>query len=159
MEQMELRERFGYTDINEDVISHGVICFLFIHRLIERVVEKEGLSFGEFMVLLHLRGAKNEKNLGQVKHGLLIFCGASVTKVVEKLVKKRLISRRINPESRREKLIKATPDGRRMINKLVRKLRSLNDAVLEGFSLPQKQQMRAICNAVLSNAIKVSENR
>jgi len=151
-----LKERFGYDDVNEEVVGHGVISFMLIQRLIERVVEKSGISFGEFMVLMHLRGAKGEMNLNQVKQGLIIFSGASITKVVEKLVNNGYVTRRVNPASRREKLIKATSAGRRLIERLVNGLKELNENVLEGFSPAEKSEMLVICARVLQNAIKAS---
>lgn len=151
-----LKERFGYDDINEEVVGHGVISFMLIHRLIERVVEKSGVSFGEFMALMHLRGRKEEINLNRLKQGLIIFSGASVTKIAEKLVLGGLITRRVNPSSRREKLIKATPAGRRMIDSLAGNLKKLNKEVVKGFSAAQKRQMLDICKAVLQNAMEAA---
>ena len=152
-----LKGRFGYDDINEEVVGHGVISFMLIHRLIERVVEKSGVSFGEFIVLMHLRGRKDEINLNQLKQGLIIFSGASITKIVEKLVMAGFITRRVNPTSRREKLIKATPTGRKIIEKLANNLKKLNEEVVKGFDAAQKRQMLTICESVLRNALEAAK--
>ena len=152
-----LRERFSIDDIDEEVVSYGVVGFLLIHRLIERTVERRGVSFGELMVLMHLRGRKEEIILNHVKQNLIVFSGASITKIVEKLVAGGLITRRVNPASRREKLIKATPAGKRMIAKLVKELKTLIKSVTKGFTVGEKRRLIRDMRSILGNALEVDK--
>jgi len=153
-----LKGRFFLDDIDEELVAQGLLTFLFVHRLFEQMVGGFGLSFGEFIVLMHLRNRKDELNLNQVKNNVLVFSGASITKIVDKLVGSGLITRRVNPSSRREKLIKATPAGNKMITTLIGDIKSQDKLLTKGLAADGKRLMVKWSDAILKNALKLAKD-
>ena len=86
---------------------------------VERYLLQYGLSAVQFNLLM-LAAYKNEDNrLNQVelsKH--LIASASNITKLVEKSVRCGLITRKINPQSRRENIICITKKGQALIDKV-----------------------------------------
>jgi DNA-binding MarR family transcriptional regulator len=153
-----LRERFSLDDIDEELVAQGLLTFLFVHRLFEHTLSRTGLSFGEFIVLMHLRNRREELNLNQVKNNVLVFSSASITKIADKLVAGRLITRRVNPGSRREKLIKTTPAGNKTITKLIDDIKSQDKLLTRNLTADEKRLMVKMSDAILRNAVKLAKD-
>lgn len=136
-----IEERLNLKDIDGNILFHGAIVFALVTRAGERILKGYGLSTGEFAVLMHLNATKEEINLSQVKHNTFLFSGASITKVAEKLLNKGFITRRENPKSRREKLVKVTPSGEKFTTKVLQAYRENYPKVLKGLSQSSKERL------------------
>jgi len=106
-----------------DVSPQGVIGRL--HRLAARLTEELvavyaefGLGEGEFDVLATLRraGAPYELTPGELAAGTMVTSGA-VTKRVDRLVERGLVTRRVGERDARGRVIALTADGRDLIDR------------------------------------------
>jgi DNA-binding MarR family transcriptional regulator len=150
-----LEQRLNLTDIDSKVIFTGVVTFALIMRIGEKKLKEFDLSLGEFGVLLTLNSHKKEINLSTVKQNAYLFSGASITKVAEKLLTKGYITRRENPKSRREKLVRITPSGEKLIEKIMQVLSTLYPAVLEGVKESTKSRLLKDINDIMANVVEM----
>ena len=148
-----LKERFSLETLDEEVVTYGLTSFLLVHRLIERITENVGMSFGEFAVLMHLRGRKAEINLNHLKSNIIVFSGASITKIIDKLFRNGYVTRRVNPDSHREKLIRITPAGKKNIAKIMIDVKNLNVEMTRGFTDADKKRLLKDLMHVLRNGM------
>ena len=96
-----------------------------LHRLAARLTEELvavyaefGLGEGEFDVLATLRraGAPYELTPGELAAGTMVTSGA-VTKRVDRLVERGLVTRRVGERDARGRVIALTADGRDLIDR------------------------------------------
>lgn len=74
------------------------------------------VQFNLLMLAAYQNGGAGVNQAGLGKR--LIASASNVTKLVEKSVKEGLLSRAQNPQNRRENIIKITPKGQRLIDKV-----------------------------------------
>jgi DNA-binding MarR family transcriptional regulator len=153
-----IEERVKTDDINELIVLYGVISFALTMRIAERLLKEYKMSLGEYSVLLQLGAAKKEMNLSQVKQNTYLFSGASITKVAEKLLNKAYVTRRENPASRREKLVKITATGEKALAKVQRTFKSRYPSLLNGFSPNAKDRLLKDLKAYFTNVMEMREH-
>jgi DNA-binding MarR family transcriptional regulator len=133
-------DRLYAKDLDESIIAYHIVGGGLLIRMFEKIMSQYDLSTGEYAVLRHLTNQKSEMNLRAVKEATFLLSGASITKVTEKLYKKGFITRRENPLSRREKLIKITPTGEKMADSMLKETRKLNGTILAGLNQSAKEK-------------------
>jgi DNA-binding MarR family transcriptional regulator len=152
-----IEDRIKVEGIDELIIFYGVTGFALTMRIAEKLLREYDMSLGEYAVLLQLSSRKEEINLSQVKENTYLFSGASITKVAEKLLNKGCITRRENPKSRREKLVKITPAGDKILAKVLRMFRSRYPEVLKGLSPAYKDKFLKELKNIFANVIEIKE--
>ncbi len=103
----------------ENIIYVMALIYGLINKEVEEYFRKFNLTSYKFNILMVV-GFQNEgKGISQVEIGRhLITTPGNITKLVEALCKEELVTRVQNPASRRENIIKITPKGRKLIDKL-----------------------------------------
>jgi DNA-binding MarR family transcriptional regulator len=152
-ENILIEERLNIREIDANILFHGCITFALVNRLAEDILRKLGLSSGESAVLLHLNAQGKEINLSQVKQNTFLFSGASITKVAEKLMRKGLITRRENPKSRREKLVKITPAGEKLVTKVLLSYKAQYPKVLDNIPSSSKDRLLKDLKTIFNNVM------
>ncbi len=150
-----LESRIKIKDLDETIIGLCIIDGGLLARKFEKIMAHRGLTFGDFSVLRQLYVDKGEMNLRSVKSATILFSGASITKVTDKLVKKGYINRRENPLSRREKLVKITPSGERLAEDVIRDARKQYGAILAGLNRPAKEQTAKALKLMTRNILEM----
>ena len=148
-----LEDNFQLSDMDTKVFAYGFVTTSLAVSVMENFLGRYGLSMGEFSMLWHLKGAKNELNLKQVKENTLIYSGASITKVADKLVHKGFITRRENPASRREKLVKITPSGSKLCGKVLGDSKKVYAGFFKGLSGTDKRSLLDYYKTVFVNVL------
>ena len=146
-----LEETLQMDDVNTKVFAYGFITLNLTVTAVENFLGQYGLSMGEFTVMWYLQGVKEEINLKAVKEGTLIYSGASITKVADKLLHKGFITRRENPASRREKLVKSTPAGMKLCSKVLNESKKVFGDFVAGMSAPDKRQLLNLYKIIFGN--------
>lgn len=152
-----IEERLNIVDIDTNILFHGSIAFALVTRAGERILKEHGLSSGEFAVLMHLNAHKTEINLSRVKQNTFLFSGASITKVAEKLLHKGCITRRENPKSRREKLVKITSAGEKLTVKVLKAYKVQYPKVLHNLSSSAKERLLKDLKIIFNNIMDLKE--
>ncbi len=136
-----------------DVSPQGVIGRL--HRLAARLTEELvavyaefGLGEGEFDVLATLRraGAPYELTPGELAAGTMVTSGA-VTKRVDRLVERGLVTRRVGERDARGRVIALTADGRDLIDRAFEAHMANEHRLLASLSEPDRRDLERVLEA------------
>ncbi len=76
---------------------------------------------------------------------------ASIVRMIDYLSEKGLVTREINPNDRREHIIKPTRKGKRYAGKIHEAYLALNNKAFEGFSKTERKTFLEMSNRVLLN--------
>ena len=146
-----IEEKLSFENLDEKVMVTGATAYSVYMHNAETLAAAEGLSYGDIIVMRHLHGRKEEINLRTLKESVMMLSGASITKITDKLVTKGYIHRRENPKSRREKLIRITPNGEKAFAKLKKEIFALNEKALKGLTAADKSRIFGDLKVVLAN--------
>lgn len=136
-----------------DVSPQGVIGRL--HRLAARLTEELvavyaqfGLGEGEFDVLATLRraGAPFELTPGELAATTMVTSGA-VTKRVDRLAERGLVTRRVGDHDARGRVIALTPEGLALIDRAFEAHMANEHRLLSGLSDLERTRMAALLEA------------
>ena len=120
-----------------------------VYNLLQARVEKyllpHGLSAVQFNLLMLAAYQNNGKGLSQVELSKRLIASASnITKLVEKSVQADFITRKTNPQSRRENIICITKKGQELIDKVWPGYDQLVKSLTEKISAKSRPQMEQI---------------
>lgn len=108
------------------------------------------LGFPE-QVILMLLGSGGQMNQDQISKLLDVDKGA-IAKTLLKLEEKQLITRTINPENRREKLISATPSAREVMGMMHTSYAAWTESVYAGISEADIAQFKSTLSHMAQNS-------
>jgi DNA-binding MarR family transcriptional regulator len=101
-----------------------------------------GLAQGDFDILAALRRGSPDHDLtaGELHRALMVTSGA-ITKQVDRLASKGLVTRKIGPEDARVRLIVLTAAGRRLVDGLIGTHLANEEALLESVDRRQRDAL------------------
>lgn len=109
--------------------------------------------------LLVLRAIQDYNGISQTQIGELIFKDyASVTRMIDLLVKKGYLKRSYHPEDRRRHALRITPAGEEVIAKLNTVVAGNRQRALEGIPVEEIEQLRHILNKIIENCNHQNNN-
>lgn len=120
--KMELRP-YGIDPAKGRNYENITYVLALVYNLLQARVEKYlasyDLSAVQFNLLMLVAYQNAGKGLNQVELSKRLIASASnITKLVEKSVRAGLLTRRMNPQSRRENIICITPAGQKLVDKV-----------------------------------------
>lgn len=124
METNKLDPRFYAIDLSkgrkyESIAYVLALIYNMLQTRVEQYLRPYGLSVVHLNLLLLAAYLNQGKGISQVeisKH--LIVSASNITKLVEKSVQEKLLTRKTNPNSRRENIICITKKGQALIDKI-----------------------------------------
>ncbi len=121
-------------------------------------VEALGLPYAGIPVMAELYFLGREATQDELVTRLVLD-KAAVARTLGKLEECSLISRRINPENRRQKLVSLTEKGRALKNKLYEQLKIMSDSLVEGFSLEEQTLALQLLDRMIANIMRRKDAR
>lgn len=119
---------------------------------------KPGLTTSQLMVLLILKDIKNtEIPIGNLTQKLAISF-PSVSGIIDRLYKDKLVDRTRSKLDRRLVLIKLTDEGREVINKLIKSFEELLLAILKEMPLAEQKSITKSIERVFRFSTTLSKN-
>ena len=110
-----------------------------------------GISLQQFNVLRILRGRKgNPANLQTVQKRM-IHKMSNTTRLVDKLIEKKLVNRKICDNNRRKIEIFITKKGLEILKQLDTKIQETEAEILKPLSLREQKTLRALINKITLN--------
>ena len=110
-----------------------------------------GISLQQFNVLRILRGRKgNPANLQTVQKRM-IHKMSNTTRLVDKLIEKKLVNRKICEKNRRKIEIFITKKGLEILKQLDTKIQETEAEILKPLSLREQKTLRALINKITLN--------
>jgi DNA-binding MarR family transcriptional regulator len=115
----------------------------------ERSMAHRGLGFPEQVVIMHL-AAHGRSNQEQVARQFGIDKGA-IAKTAVKLEEKGLITRTVNPQNKREKLMELTPAANDVVADMQRALADMAATMFSGMSADEVARLTQALSHVAAN--------
>ncbi|HEV8535634.1 MAG TPA: MarR family transcriptional regulator [Candidatus Limnocylindria bacterium] len=100
--------------------------------------------------ILHRCSLAGERTPKQLTR-LLLTDNASVTRLVDRLEAKGLVTRRTSPIDRRSVSVRITPAGRAAVPRIARLAQARKRRMLAGLSPSDRERMRALLTRILAN--------
>ncbi len=81
---------------------------------------------------------------------------ANITRILDRLEKKKRIVRRPNPEDRRSSLVSLTPEGERLRAEVINLFEGLRTELVRGIPVDQQQVALGVLKAITANISKMA---
>ncbi|VFQ47075.1 MarR family winged helix-turn-helix transcriptional regulator [Desulfoluna butyratoxydans] len=111
-----------------------------------------GITTAQFPFLAELFHQKRPVTQNELSIGLCID-PAATARALDQLEKKGLVTREVNPENRRQKLVAITPQAREMETDFYKVLGNASDTLVSGLSESDKQAALTLLDRIMANGI------
>ena len=118
----------------------------------ERKLKEYDLSFSEQIIIMYLSMHDNVSQDNISRHYMIDK--GMIAKTLNKLEKKGFITRKQNPENKRENIISLSDNGIGIIDRMGGILKEWNEIVYEGISKEDIEYVKKITGIMAENAIK-----
>jgi len=118
-----------------------------LERFYNSLLEAHDLTFQQFNVLTILRGAEPKGHPTLEVANRLIAAAPGVTRLIDRLVKKRLVKRRRGPD-RRQVICRITPAGLELLADIYPTLIAADDAVMAPLSKAERVALTGLLDRV-----------
>jgi DNA-binding MarR family transcriptional regulator len=138
--------------------SAKLFCQAIIYRVLKPSLEgmaKEQLTEVQLSCIKYV-AVHHEPSIGEIANGLSISNAASA-KLVDRLVRKKLLSREEDPEDRRVLQIKLTPNGQELLVDIEKIEKSQFREILERMSAKEKESLEIGLTGFLKAALQSPE--
>jgi MarR family transcriptional regulator, organic hydroperoxide resistance regulator len=146
--QREIRQTRPFRSLSQE----GVVALLrtadVIRRYIARVLEPYGITPQQFNVLRILRGAGPEGTPTLTIAERMIEEAPGITRLLDRLEAKGMVSRQRCPEDRRQVLCHATPQALDLLGRIDTAMDQADDTALGTLSEEEKTQLIRLLDAV-----------
>ena len=117
-------------------------CHHALSKIAERSIEDSGLGLTDFVALEALLH-KGPQTITEIQNRVLLASG-SMTAAVDRLEKKGLIKRGPAPNDRRAKVLRLTPEGRRVVESAFSRHAAELESAMAVLNLSEKRQLYAL---------------
>jgi DNA-binding MarR family transcriptional regulator len=114
-------------------------------------LKSSGISLQQFNVLRILRGRKGVPANLQTVQKRMIHKMSNTTRLIDKLIEKKLVVRKICKDNRRKIEIFITDKGLEVLNQLDNKIQETEAAILQPLSLEEQKILRSLINKITLN--------
>ena len=150
----EIRQRRPFRSPGHEGVVSLLLTADRLRRDLARVVEPHGLTLQQYNVLRILRGAgaRGLPTLDIAER--MIEQAPGITRLLDRLEKKALVSRERCPRDRRQVLVAITPTGLRLVGSLDAPMSKADDALLERLGSRRTVTLVRLLEAVRQPAAK-----
>jgi len=125
-----------------------------------RIVESHGVSWSQFLALSSLRSAAPEHVLSPTQlYTAAQVTSGGMTKMMHGLTKSGYIERIDNPEDKRSRLVRLTPKGAELAEKIVEELVATNKSLIGGILTSDEAEVLAALLRKLSAGLQAKVSR
>jgi MarR family 2-MHQ and catechol resistance regulon transcriptional repressor len=117
-------------------------CHRTLSRIAERSIEEAGLGLTDFAVLEALLH-KGPLTITDIQGKVPLALG-SMTATIDRLEKKALIERTPAPDDRRAKVLRLTPEGRRVVERAFHRHAAVLESAMVVLSQKEKRQLHGL---------------
>jgi len=132
-------------------------CTMAIEKEVQRRFAERGMTLPRFDVLAAL-DRHGEMNMGALSQALLVSNG-NVTQLVQKLVRDGLVEMHKLPSDRRTSIVRLTPEGRELFEKLAGAHQDWIDQMVGGLAYIQRERLYIALGVLKTSIAKASTRR
>ena len=114
-------------------------------------LKNSGISLQQFNVLRILRGRKGEPANLQTVQKRMIHKMSNTSRLVDKLIEKKFVTRKICKDNRRKIEIFLTDKGLDVLSQLDSKIQEIEATILKPLNLEEQKKLRMLINKITLN--------
>lgn len=139
----------------ENITYVMALIYNHINAQAEKYFAPYGLTVAKFNILMLAIYQNEGRGLNQTElANRLIASASNITKIVEQLVKRKLLTRLQNPHNRRENIIKPTPAGRKLAEEAWPGYNTLVKKLTDKIPAAQRKTAKEVLHTWLTNLQK-----
>lgn len=138
-------------EVNIMIMADLSIIGRYSRTYFERRLSEINVGFTEQLILMHLYKCESINQESIAKHFMLDK--GAIAKTLSKLEEKDFITRKDNPNNKREKLITITPKGQSIIGYMDEELQEWHNYLFKGLSTEDIKQFTTIVEKISANAV------
>ncbi len=149
---MTLRERLQQTDFEgpaQEAMLGLLVAAAHLERRLQEACERHGITHDQYNVLRILRGAPAEGHPRYEIARRMINRAPDVTRLLDRLEAKALVSRTRSEEDRRVACNRITTAGMRLLQQLDPEVAAVHDAFAAGLSRLECRRLAHLCDRLL----------
>jgi len=132
----------------KDVVTTIIKKGTELTEAINEVLKKEGLTIQQFNVLRILRGRKGKPARLSDVSSLMIHSNSNTTRVIDKLIEKKLVNREQSTTDRRKIDITITNDGLKLLKQLDQPIKDRETTLVSQLNQKDLEQLIQLLNKV-----------
>lgn len=127
-----------------------------LKNLAEKMLKPSGLTLEQFHILKNMshQAGLSQRELGEIVNK----SPANITRILDRLQSKSLITRKENPNDRRASLVFLTDKGHLLISEVFGTLESFSMKVSQGINEQEQEIVKKVLNKMAANIKLMSEN-
>ena len=139
--QQELRQNRPFHSASHEAVVGLLRTADLVRRIHTRVIEPYGITLQQFNVLRILRGAGREGLPTLEVAARMIEDSPGVTRLLDRLEAKKLVTRERCPIDRRQHLCRITPEGARLLAALDGPIQAAADECVRGLGSSDRRRL------------------
>ena len=147
----EIAQQRPFASIAEEALLNLMRTADCVGRTAQRITRKWGITSTQYNVLRILRGAPQGLPCGEIA-GRLITRDPDVTRLLDRMEKRGLISRARESRDRRMVLARLTPEGRKLVDRLDEPVQKMHRKLLGHLGKEQVRTLRELLAAARATA-------
>ena len=149
---MSVRKRIGqqeFSDTADEAVVSVLVAADYLGQALSDVVASHGITHDQYNVLRILRGAHPE---GHARHEIarrMIRRAPDVTRMMDRLGRRKLIARARGAEDARLSIARITPAGLALLKRIDPEIEEIQQSVMSALSASERRDLARLCDRIV----------
>ena len=144
-----IQQRREFVSASAEAAVSLMVAADHLNRVAEAICQRHGVTSDQYNVLRILRGVYPAGHARCEIARRMIHPSPDVTRMLDRLVRQRLVSRHRNPEDRRESIAGITQTGLSLLKRVDPDIERAQDEVTSALTEPELRRLSRLCDALV----------
>lgn len=144
-----IQQRREFASASAEAAVSLMVAADHLNRVAEAICQQHGITSDQYNVLRILRGVYPDGHARCEIARRMIHPSPDVTRMLDRLVRQRLVSRYRNPEDRRESIASITQAGLSLLEQVDPDIHGAQDKVTSALTEPELRRLSRLCDALV----------
>ena len=144
-----IQQRRAFTSAAAEAVISLMVAADHFNGVAEAICQRHGITSDQYNVLRILRGAYPGGHARCEIARRMIHPSPDVTRMLDRLVRQRLVSRHRNPEDRRESIATITQTGLSLLERVDPDIELAQDQLTSALTVPELRRLSRLCDALV----------
>jgi DNA-binding MarR family transcriptional regulator len=144
-----IQQRREFASASAEAAVSLMVAADHLNRVAEAICQRHGITSDQYNVLRILRGVYPAGHARCEIARRMIHPSPDVTRMLDRLVRQRLVSRHRNPEDRRESIARITQTGLSLLERVDPDIEQAQDELTSALTEPELRRLSRLCDALV----------
>ena len=144
-----IQQRREFVSASAEAAVSLMVAADHLNRVAEAICQRHGITSDQYNVLRILRGVYPAGHARCEIARRMIHPSPDVTRMLDRLVRQRLVSRHRNPEDRRESIASITQAGLSLLERADPDIEGAQDEITSALTEPELRRLSRLCDALV----------